>query len=114
MVVPMSLVLFTFIGMLDELGLGDDKILFTHFRIPEESLDDRLFPLISEEHVVILLKYVPRFKEIEVYIETYVSLVEQHLMEMRSRRGKGVVIEDIEEGDLVKEAEKDGKLCLLE
>lgn len=33
---------------------------------------------------------------------------------MRNSHGKGVLIEDIEDGDIVKESEKAGELCLLE
>ncbi|PWA41805.1 zeaxanthin epoxidase [Artemisia annua] len=78
--------LFTFVGMLDDLGLGDGSILFTHFRISRESLDHRLVPLMSVEDVVTMLKYVLRFKEIEVYIEEGFSSVEQHFLDMRNSR----------------------------
>ncbi|GJZ04017.1 hypothetical protein Tco_0537292 [Tanacetum coccineum] len=45
-----------FVGMLKELGLGDDSILFSHFRIPGKSLDDGLVTLMSNEDVLTLLK----------------------------------------------------------
>ncbi|PWA67384.1 hypothetical protein CTI12_AA318800 [Artemisia annua] len=57
---------------------------------------------------------MPWFKEIEVYIEEGISSVKEYLLYMRNSRGKGVVIEDIEDGDVVKESEKAGDLCLLE
>jgi hypothetical protein len=44
--------------MLDELGLGDDSTLFIHFRIPVESLDHGLIPLMSVEDVVTIFKSV--------------------------------------------------------
>ncbi|GJS60387.1 hypothetical protein Tco_0655171 [Tanacetum coccineum] len=56
-------------------------LLLTHFRIPRESLNEGLLPLMSEEDMIIFLKYVPRFREVEVYIETNVSLVERHMIE---------------------------------
>ena len=37
--------------MLDALGL-EDRTMFSHFRIPEKSLDDGLVPLMSGEDVV--------------------------------------------------------------
>lgn len=98
-----------YVGMLEALGLGDR--LFSHFRNPEKSLDDGLVPLMSVEDVVQLFKYVPHFKEIEVYIEEGISSVEEYSLYMRNSRGKGVVIEDIEDGDVVKQ---DGELFLLE
>ncbi|GJZ15101.1 RNA-directed DNA polymerase, eukaryota [Tanacetum coccineum] len=67
--------------MLDELCLGDDRILFTHFRIPSHSLDVELVSSMANEDVLTLLKCVPRFKEIKVYIKVDVSLVDQHMME---------------------------------
>ena len=74
-------------------------------------MDDGLVPLMSVEDVVQMFKYVPRFKEIEVYIEEGISSVEEYSLYMRNSRGKGVVIEDIEDGDVVKQ---DGELFLLE
>lgn len=65
--------------MLYALGLGD-RTLFSHFRIPENSLDDGLVPLMSVEDVMQMFKYVPRFKEIEVYIEEGISSVEDYLL----------------------------------
>ncbi|GKA43140.1 hypothetical protein Tco_0735864 [Tanacetum coccineum] len=54
-----------FVRMLAELGLGDDRIMWTHFRIPCQSLDKGLVPLMAVEDVIILLKYVTRIEEIE-------------------------------------------------
>ncbi|GKB32626.1 hypothetical protein Tco_0872027 [Tanacetum coccineum] len=69
--------------MFNELGLWDDnKILVMRFRILGMSLDDGLVPLIVDAYVIKLLDYVPTCKEIEVYIETDVSLVEQYLVEL--------------------------------
>ncbi|GJW76711.1 hypothetical protein Tco_0138393 [Tanacetum coccineum] len=70
-------------GMLNELGLGNDnKILFMRFRILGMSLDDGLVPLMADAYVIKLLDYVPTCKEIEVYIESGVSLVKQYLVEL--------------------------------
>ena len=70
--------------MLAELGLGDDKqLLFIHFKVPGLSLDDGLVPLMSDQDVLTLLKFVPRYKEIDVYVESDVSLVEKHMMLVR-------------------------------
>ncbi|PWA54344.1 hypothetical protein CTI12_AA436540 [Artemisia annua] len=68
----------------------------------------------SVEDVVQMFKYVPQFNEIEVYIEEGISSVEQHLLYMRDSRGKGVLTEDIKDGDVVKESVKAGELCVLE
>ncbi|GJS06808.1 hypothetical protein Tco_0363604 [Tanacetum coccineum] len=88
-----------FVGMLEELDLSDDRFLFSNYRISSKSLVDGLIPLIADEDVVTLLKYVPRFKEIEVYVEVDVSLVEQHMLKVRSRQSKGLVIEEIVKDD---------------
>ena len=77
-------------------------------------MDDGLVPLMSVEDVVQLFKYVPHFKEIEVYIEEGISSVEEYLLYMRNSRGKGVLIEDMEDGDVVKESKKAGELCFRE
>ena len=55
--------------MLKELGLGDDRLMSTHFRISRQSFDDGLVPLVADEDVLTLVKYVPKFTEIEVYLE---------------------------------------------
>nr|GEV42785.1 hypothetical protein [Tanacetum cinerariifolium] len=96
--------------MPEELGFGDNnKLLFTHFRISGMSLDDGLVSLMADVDVIKLLNYVPGCKEIEVYIKTDVSLVEQHLLELlvnsQSKSvGDGAVIEDIvEDNDVDKE-----------
>ncbi|GJS77851.1 hypothetical protein Tco_0727732 [Tanacetum coccineum] len=74
--------------MLDELGLRSGVLLFRHFRIPGESLDEGLVTLMRDEDVLTLLKYVPKFIEIDVYMEEYVSLVEQHRTEVMNEKGK--------------------------
>ncbi|GJR44468.1 hypothetical protein Tco_1312571 [Tanacetum coccineum] len=63
----------------DEVGLGDGVLMFNNVRNPCESLDDGLVPLRCDEDVLTLLKYVPKFREIEVYVKANVSLVEQHM-----------------------------------
>lgn len=93
-----------------ELGLGDDRIPFTHFRVPGQSL----VPLMSNEDVLTLLKYVPTFKEIDVYVKADVSLVEKHMIEVRGIQSKGVMIEEIVEENVVTEPIKKEKLLLLE
>nr|GEW09658.1 hypothetical protein [Tanacetum cinerariifolium] len=73
----------------------NSRLLFTYFRIPGESLDEGLLPLMFYEDVIIFLEYVPRFREPDVCIETGISLVERKMIEgMRSKR-KGVLIEEI-------------------
>ncbi|GJY99015.1 hypothetical protein Tco_0516445 [Tanacetum coccineum] len=62
-----------------------------------KSLDEGLVPLISHQDLLSLLKYVPSYKEIEVYVE-------KHMMEVVSGKGKGVVIKEIMEDDKVNEA----------
>ncbi|GJS57803.1 hypothetical protein Tco_0652587 [Tanacetum coccineum] len=89
--------------MLDELGLGNDVLLFSHFKILGESFDEGLVPLIGDEYVLTLLKYVPKFIEIKVYVEVDVSLVKQYIRKVMSGKGKGVVIEEIVEDDVLDE-----------
>nr|GEV12991.1 hypothetical protein [Tanacetum cinerariifolium] len=55
--------------------------------ISGKSLDKGLVPLMSEEDVVNLLNYVPRYREIEVYIKVSVSSVESHMLESGFRQG---------------------------
>ncbi|GJY44317.1 hypothetical protein Tco_0432530 [Tanacetum coccineum] len=40
-----------FVGMLEEIGEGEDRILFTYFKISGQSLDDRLVSLMAVEDV---------------------------------------------------------------
>ncbi|GJV95313.1 hypothetical protein Tco_1546890 [Tanacetum coccineum] len=54
----------------------------------------------SEEDVIRFLEYVPRFREVEVYIETDVSFVEKHLMERMTSKGKAMLIEEIVDHDV--------------
>ncbi|GJX29458.1 hypothetical protein Tco_0237537 [Tanacetum coccineum] len=56
-------------------------------------------PLMSDEYVLSLLWHVPRDREIEVYIENDVSLVEKQMMEVRLAKGNGVLIEEIDDLD---------------
>nr|GEU30840.1 hypothetical protein [Tanacetum cinerariifolium] len=70
-------------------------------RIPGKSLDEGLVPLISHQDVLSLLKYVPSYKEIEVYVE-------KHTIDVVFGKGKGVVIEEIMEDDEVNEANETG------
>ncbi|GKE70890.1 hypothetical protein Tco_1528962, partial [Tanacetum coccineum] len=65
--------------------------------IPRKLLDEGLAPLMSDEYVLSLLWHVPRDREIEVYIENDVSLVEKQMMEVSLAKGKGVLIEEIVE-----------------
>ncbi|GJX02108.1 hypothetical protein Tco_0186021, partial [Tanacetum coccineum] len=73
-----------------------------------KSLDDGLIQLMADEDVLTLLKFVPRFKGVKVYIEADVPLIEQDMMKVRSGQAKGVVIEQIVKDDRVE------KLLLLE
>ncbi|GKB92916.1 hypothetical protein Tco_0965188 [Tanacetum coccineum] len=107
--------------MLKELGLGDDnKILFMHFRILGMSLDDELVPLEANADVIKLLNYVPMCKETEVYIETDLLLLKQHLVELLVSHsqskgvGHGVVIDKIVEDNVVSSIEKESRLLMLE
>ncbi|PWA70834.1 hypothetical protein CTI12_AA285380 [Artemisia annua] len=108
--------------MLENLGYTDRTLLFTHFRIPDESLDDGLLPLKSEEDVRRLVEYVPIFTQLELYIETGISVVECEMMERMMSKGKGVVIEEIVDHDVNDDVGKDvdgetgniEKLLLLE
>ncbi|PWA51323.1 hypothetical protein CTI12_AA455980 [Artemisia annua] len=108
--------------MLEDLGYTDRTLVFTHFRIPVESLDDGLLPLMSDKDARRLVECVPIFKELELYIETGVSLVECQMIERMTTKGKGVVIEEIVDHDvndvvgkdLDGEAGNSGKLLLLE
>ncbi|PWA77159.1 hypothetical protein CTI12_AA125040 [Artemisia annua] len=108
--------------MFEDLGYTDRTLMFTHFKIPDESLDDGLLPLKSEEDVRRLVEYVPIFTQLELYIETGVSVVECEMMERMMSKGKGVVIEEIVDHDVNDGVGKDvdgengntGKLLLLE
>ncbi|GJZ21004.1 hypothetical protein Tco_0558043 [Tanacetum coccineum] len=113
--------LYEWSEMLKELGLGDNnKILFTHFRIHGMPLDDGFVPLMANVDVIKLLNYVTRCKEIEVYIETDVSLVELHLVELVVSQshikgvGNGVVIEEIVEDNVVSSSGKESGMLMLE
>nr|GFC22049.1 transposase, MuDR, MULE transposase domain protein [Tanacetum cinerariifolium] len=44
-------------------------------------LDDGLVLLMANEDVMNLLEYVPRFKEVDIYVEENVLVVERHMME---------------------------------
>ncbi|PWA85111.1 hypothetical protein CTI12_AA153160 [Artemisia annua] len=108
--------------MLEDLGYTDRTLVFTHFKIHDESLDDGLLPLKSEEDVRRLVEYVLIFTQLELYIETGVSVVECEMMERMMSKGKGVVIEEIVDHDVNDDVGKDvdgetgntGKLLLLE
>nr|GEU62576.1 hypothetical protein [Tanacetum cinerariifolium] len=83
----------------EDLGFKDGMILFSYFRIPGKSLDEGLTLLMSDEDVLSLLKYVPRHREIEVYIEIGFSSVGKQMMEVRLAKGEGVLIKKIAEDD---------------
>ncbi|GKC81145.1 hypothetical protein Tco_1136862, partial [Tanacetum coccineum] len=73
-----------FVGMLEKLGLGNDRILFNHFRISGN----------------------------KCLCKAGVSLVEQHAMEVRSGHTNSVVIEEMVEYDWVNEVGKEENLLL--
>ncbi|PWA56993.1 hypothetical protein CTI12_AA411040 [Artemisia annua] len=108
--------------MLEDLGYTDRTLVFTHFKIPDESLDDGLLPLKSEEDVRRLVEYVPIFTQLELYIETGVLVVKCEMMVRMMSMGKGVVIEEIVDHEVNDDVGKDvdgetgntGKLLLLE
>ncbi|GJX16872.1 hypothetical protein Tco_0217704 [Tanacetum coccineum] len=54
----------------------------------------------SEEDEIIFLEYVPRFREVLMYIEIGVSLVEKHLMELMTSKHNAVLIEEIIDHDV--------------
>ncbi|PWA80291.1 PDDEXK-like protein [Artemisia annua] len=83
--------------MLEDLGYTDRTLVYTHFRLPGESLDDGLLPLKSDEDVKTLL---------ELYIETGVSIVEYEMMDQMMTKGKGVVKEEIVDDDVNEAAGK--------
>ena len=62
----------------------------------------------SYEDVLTLLKYVPKFKKIDVSVEVQLSLVEKHMMQVRGSQSKGVVIEEIVDENVVNEPVKKG------
>ncbi|GJZ46332.1 hypothetical protein Tco_0593928 [Tanacetum coccineum] len=98
-----------YVVKLDELGLGNVRLLFSHFKIPCTSLDDGLASLMADEDVVKLLEYVPRFMEVDVYVKD-VLVVEQHMIEVRFRNehSKGLLIEEIvQEVGLNEDAKED-------
>ena len=76
----------------------------------------------SEKDTSKLLEYVPRFRELELYIEIGVSLVECQMIDRMMSKSKGVVIEEIMDRDVNYAVGKDldgengnsGKLPLLE
>ncbi|PWA56305.1 hypothetical protein CTI12_AA421470 [Artemisia annua] len=109
-----------------QIGLTEFTMTFSPWTywakwIPGESLDDGLLPL-SYEDVRRLVEYIPIFTELELYIETGVSVVECEMMERMMTKGKGVVIEEIVDHDVNDAVGKDvdgetgngGKLLLLE
>ena len=101
------------------LGLGDNnKKLFIHFRVPILNLDDGLVPLMSDQDVKLLLNFVPRYKDIDIFIETDVLLVEKHLFEHTCwlPASKGIVIQETLQDDIVSapHMNKKGKLLMLE
>ncbi|PWA79711.1 hypothetical protein CTI12_AA202720 [Artemisia annua] len=108
--------------MLEDLGYTDRTLVYTHFRLPGESLDDGLLPLKSDEDVKTLMEYVPFFTQFELYIETDVSIVECEMMDRMMTKGKGVVKEEIVDDDVNEatgkgvdgETGNNGKLLLLE
>ncbi|GJV04456.1 hypothetical protein Tco_1338025 [Tanacetum coccineum] len=113
--------LYEWSEMLKELGLGDNnKIMFTHFKIHGMPLDDGFVPLMTNVDVIKLLNYVTGCKEIEVYIETDVSLVELHLVELVVSQshikgvGNGVVIKEIVEDNVVSSSGKESGMLMLE
>ncbi|GJS26906.1 hypothetical protein Tco_0487526 [Tanacetum coccineum] len=78
--------------------------------IPYTCLDDGLVPLMAHEDVVKLLQYVPRFREVDVYVEEDVLVVRQHIIEVRFRieHLKGLVIKEIvQEVGLNEDAKED-------
>nr|GEW25081.1 integrase, catalytic region, zinc finger, CCHC-type, peptidase aspartic, catalytic [Tanacetum cinerariifolium] len=83
--------------MFGDFGYIDGRLLFTRFTIPEESLDEGLVLLMYDEDVIRFLKYVHRFRELEMYIETDVLLVKRHMMEGMLSKSKGAMIEEIVE-----------------
>nr|GEU38391.1 hypothetical protein [Tanacetum cinerariifolium] len=95
-----------FYAMLEDLGIKVVSFLFSYFTIPGKSFDEGFVPLISHQDVLSLLKCVPRYKEIKVYIK-------KHTMEIVSDKGKGVVIEEIIDDDEVNEASVDALVVVV-
>nr|GEU71965.1 hypothetical protein [Tanacetum cinerariifolium] len=77
-----------YVAMLDELCLGDGRLLFGHFKIPCVCFNDGLVLLMADEDVMKLLECVPMFREVDAYVEEDVSVVEQHMIEVRKTCGE--------------------------
>ncbi|PWA40597.1 auxin efflux carrier family protein [Artemisia annua] len=95
--------MYVLVKILADIGLGDnEQKLFIHFRVPSLNLDDGLVPLMSDQDVKLLLNFVPRYKEVDVFVETDVSLVEKQLFEHTCWRkaSKGIVIKEILQDDV--------------
>ena len=76
--------MYVLVKILADLGLGDnEQKLFIHFRVPSLNLDDGLVPLMSDQDVKLFSNFVPRYKEVDVFVETDVSLVEKNCLSIR-------------------------------
>nr|GEU67486.1 hypothetical protein [Tanacetum cinerariifolium] len=77
--------------------LGDGRLLLGHFKIPCVCFNDGLVSLMADKDVMKLLECVPMFREVDAYVEEDVSVVEQHMIEVRFRNehSEGLVIEEI-------------------
>ena len=107
------------VKILVDLGLGDkEQKLFIHFMVPSLNLDDGLVPLMSDQDVKLFLNFVPRYKEVDVFVETDVLLVEKQLFEHTCWRkaSKGIVIKEILQDDVVSAPNLNtkGKLLMLD
>ncbi|PWA77083.1 transposase, MuDR, MULE transposase domain protein [Artemisia annua] len=108
--------MYVLVKILAGLGLGDnEQKLFIHFRVPSLNLDDGLVPLMSDQDVKLLLNCVPRYKAVDVFVETDVSLVEKQLFEHTCWRkaSKGIVIQEIFQHDVVSAPNLNSKGKLL-
>ena len=107
------------VKILADLGLGDnEQKLFYHFRVPSMNSDDGLVSLMLDQDVKLLLNFVPRYKEIDVFVETDVSLVEKQLFKHTGWRkaSKCIVIKEILQDDVVSapNLNSKGKLLMLD
>ncbi|KAI3505230.1 hypothetical protein L1887_27221 [Cichorium endivia] len=84
--------------MVLELGYQKEQTLYYHYCIPELSLDYGLMPLGNDQDVHKLVTYVPKHRQISVYIEAGQTRVFTHL-----RSPSKLIIEDLEEGNVSEE-----------
>lgn len=84
--------------MVLELGYQKEQTLYYHYCIPELSLDYGLMPLGNDQDVHKLVTYVPKHRQISVYIEAGQTRVFTHL-----RSPSKLIIEGLEDENVSEE-----------